>query len=49
MRHAEVLFLGLTLGLLTLLNVYQAHVINQQRQLIQQMMSNPACMVGRVQ
>jgi len=49
MKHAEVLFLGLTLGLLMILNVYQAHTINQQRQLIQQMMSNPACMVGRIQ
>ena len=49
MRHAEVLFLGLALGLLTILNVYQAHTIEVQGHLIQQMMTNPACMVGRIQ
>ena len=49
MKHVDVVCLILVLSLMLALNVYQAHTIEVQGHLIQQMMTNPACMVGRIQ
>ena len=49
MKRLDVVIFTLVLSLLMVIDIYQARTIESQRHVMEQMMTNPACMVGRVQ